>query len=230
MNEKSGAGFQWNEKRAREVLERYETVVRRVARQLKPSAARGQALDDEDLCAEGRVAVLEALDTYHGYGISEWSWVRTRVRQRMIDAIRRLDIRSREEVRVLIRGRGETGDASERTATEREEEIAARRLVFVDTGSAESDRLGRRMCNSLAPLPDELAERRNRSERLLRALRELSPRQRTAVELGLMQGLNLREIGERMGVSEARVCQLQKLGVRNLRSAVSSAESTAIAA
>jgi RNA polymerase sigma factor for flagellar operon FliA len=211
-------------------LERYEKVVCWVAKQLKPSAARGQALDEQDLRAEGRVAVLEALDTYRGYGISERTWVRTRVRQRMIDAIRRLDIRSRDELRTLIRGRNQASDDPDQATSEKEEEIAARRLVFVDTASSESDRLGRRMCNSIAPLPDELAERRTRGERLLRALRELSPRQRTAVELGLVQGLNLREIGERMGVSEARVCQLQKLGVRRLRNAVSTEGVDAIAA
>jgi RNA polymerase sigma factor for flagellar operon FliA len=230
MNARSRNGFRWDEKEARRALERYESVVRWIAGQLRPSAAHGQALDEEDLWAEGRVAVLEALDCHQGYGISERAWVRTRVRQRMIDAIRRLDIRSREELKVLARCRANRPGEENGEQSDRDEEIAARRLIFIDTASAESDRLGRRICNSLAPLPDELAESRTRNERLLRGLRELSPRQRDAVELGLLHGLNLREIGERMGISEARVCQLQKQGVCRLRSAVAATGPEAIAA
>ncbi|MFM2418238.1 MAG: hypothetical protein RL385_2961, partial [Pseudomonadota bacterium] len=86
----------------REALSRYESVVRALARRLLPVARFGHALDEEDLCAEGRVAVLEALRTYAGFGIEERTWVRTRIRQRMIDAIRRLDVRTRDEVRTAV--------------------------------------------------------------------------------------------------------------------------------
>jgi DNA-directed RNA polymerase specialized sigma24 family protein len=93
------ARLAWGNVEAQTALARYESIVRAVARRLTPAARFGHALDEEDLCAEGRVAVLEALRTYAGFGIEERTWVRTRVRQRMIDAIRRLDVRTRDEVR-----------------------------------------------------------------------------------------------------------------------------------
>jgi RNA polymerase sigma factor for flagellar operon FliA len=55
---------------------------------------------------------------------------------------------------------------------------------------------------------------------LLKAMDILPLRQRTAVELALFEGLALREIGDRMGISESRVCQLQKRAVQHLRKTV----------
>src|SRR5687767_4349870 len=80
-------------------LNRYRNIFRGGAGPLAPAPPLRHAPGEEDLCAEGRVAVLEALRSYAGFGIEERTWVRTRVRQRMIDAIRRLDVRTRDEVR-----------------------------------------------------------------------------------------------------------------------------------
>src|SRR5678815_1742522 len=121
------ATMQWTNGSAREALARYEGIVRMMARRLRPLARAGQALDHEDLCAEGRIAVLEALRSYQGFGIEERTWVRTRVRQRMIDAVRRVDVRSRDEVRLAVRhAAGETTNSVEH---ERGRIVAARRLV-----------------------------------------------------------------------------------------------------
>jgi RNA polymerase sigma factor for flagellar operon FliA len=61
------------------------------------------------------------------------------------------------------------------------------------------------------------------------ALAALPTRQRQAVEMGLFEGMALREIGETLGISESRVCQLQKRAVQHLRKAVN-AEAEAEAA
>jgi RNA polymerase sigma factor FliA len=208
----------WNNQQAREALDRYEITVRVTAKRLKPVAALGQALDEEDLCAEGRVAVLEALSTYQGFGIEEHTWVRTRIRQRMIDAIRRLDLRSRDEIRLVVRhASGQLGTERE---TERGREVAARRLISFDSIPAESEPLANRLRDSLTPMADDVVQDRARKDRLMTAIRVLPPRQRVAIELGLFEGLALREIGDRMGISESRVCQLQKRAVQHLRRAI----------
>ena len=117
----------WADEEAREALTRYEGLVQAVARRLAPAARFGQALDQEDLCAEGRIAVLEALRTYQGFGIEERTWVGTRIRQRMIDAIRRLDVRTRDELR-LYAARDANDEPSERAR-----ELTARRLISLDS-------------------------------------------------------------------------------------------------
>jgi RNA polymerase sigma factor for flagellar operon FliA len=228
MGTKQRDQLKWDDRSAREALDRYESVVRSTARRLKPSAAYGQALDEEDLHAEGRIAVLEALDSYQGYGIAEQTWVRTRIKQRMIDAIRRLDIRSRREVRILA-SRTENHEGSDEEA-EREREIAARRLVSFDANPSDSEPLSNRIADGQEPMPDDAAYMRSKKKRLLDAFQALPPRQRSAIQLGFVDGLALREVGDRMGISESRVCQLQKRAVQHLQSACQSIIPAALAA
>ncbi len=208
----------WSDAEAREALARYEGLVRSAARRFEPVASLGRALDRDDLCAEGRVAVLEALSSYGGFGIAEQTWVRTRVRQRMIDAIRRMDLRSRHELRLAVQHAN--GELEDDAATDRARRIAARRLVSVDGPLTDSEPMVARLEDPVAPPVDELAERSERQERLMQALAALAPRQREALELGLFEGMALREIGERMGISESRVCQLQKRAVEHLQASV----------
>lgn len=217
--------LRWTPEAAKEALGKYERTVRAMARRLRPLAAMGQALDEDDLVAEGRIAVLEALASYGGYGIEEHTWVRTRVRQRMIDAIRRLDVRSRDEMRLAARhAAGELADAGE---AERGRVVAARRLVSLDSLGEEG---GSRLRDSISPPADEVAQSRALGRKLRVAIAALPPRQRQAIELGLFDGLALREIGHRMGISPARVCQLQKRAVEHLQKAVSVPASAAQAA
>ncbi len=188
-----------------------------MARRLRPVASLGQALDEEDLRAEGRVAVLEALGTYEGFGIAESTWVRTRIRQRLIDAIRKLDLRTRDEMRLAVRhSAGETEGSEE----QRGRIVAARRLVSIDAATADYEPMVNRMPSDGHANPERIASDRNRYERLRSAMTDLPERQREAIELGLFEGMALREIGDRMGISESRVCQLQKRAVEHLKAAL----------
>lgn len=207
----------WNNSDAREALEKYEGIVRMMARRLRPVASLGQALDEEDLRAEGRVAVLEALSTYQGFGIAESTWVRTRIRQRLIDSIRKLDLRTRDEMRLAVRhAAGETEGREE----QRGRIVAARRLVSIDAATADFEPMVNRMPSDGTANPERIASDRNRYERLRSAMTDLPERQREALEMGLFEGMALREIGDRMGISESRVCQLQKRAVEHLKAAL----------
>jgi RNA polymerase sigma factor for flagellar operon FliA len=220
----------WQNEEARTALRRYEPLVQAVARRLTPAARFGQALDQEDLAAEGRIAVLEALRSYEGFGIEERTWVGTRIRQRMIDAIRRLDVRTRDEQRFYaaqdkLEQSGEHATEDQLDKRERARELSARRLISMDISVGESEPLSARLHDRYVPPADEVADQNALQRRLHRAIQSLPERQRTAIELSLFEGLPLREIGDRMGVTESRVCQLQKRAVELLRRALSASKS-----
>lgn len=210
----------WNNGDARQALTKYERLVRLMARRLRPLAAAGRALDEEDLHSEGRIAVLEALSSYQGYGIQEQTWVRTRIRQRMIDAIRRLDPRTRDEMRLVVKhaAGATTGEEEERGRA-----VAARHVVSMDGCGSDEEPLGARLSDEGALPADEELHAKHQREQLLAAIGHLPERQRVALELGLFQGMALREIGDRMGISESRVCQLQKRAVAQLNTQLAAA-------
>ena len=201
----------WSDEDARKALDRYEGLVQTLSRRLLPLAASGRALDRDDLVAEGRVAVLEALSRYKGFGIPERIWVKTRIRQRMIDTIRKYDLRSREELRLCRQhAQGESNESDE----ERGRELRARRLVSLTSRRGDEPVSLR---DEHAPSAEQLSYMRSRMERLLEALGQIPERQRDAFFLGVFEGLGAREISGRMGVSESRVCQLQKRAVERIR-------------
>jgi len=55
-------------------------------------------------------------------------------------------------------------------------------------------------------------------ERLIEAIVHLPEREKTMMGLYYEQDLNLREIGDVMGVSESRVCQIHTQAIARLRS------------
>jgi len=55
---------------------------------------------------------------------------------------------------------------------------------------------------------------------LIKAIENLPERERMLMGMHYEQDMNLREIGEVMGVSESRVCQLHSQAVARLRSSL----------
>jgi len=112
------------------------------------------------------------------------------------------------------------GDAMDTHEEQRGRLIAARRLVSIDATPSEGAPMLDRMRDHRARLADELADEHSKNRRLRAAMQLLPERQRQAIEMGLFGGMALRKIGEEMGISESRVCQLQKRAVEHLHDAV----------
>jgi RNA polymerase sigma factor FliA len=65
--------------------------------------------------------------------------------------------------------------------------------------------------------PERAFDRAQRAGNLHRALERLPHRLRSVLDLSCEEDLTLRQIGARLGVTEARVCQLRKQAVDQLR-------------
>ncbi len=207
-------GRHWTNAEARDALARYEQDIERIGHGFAGLVRRSPAMDLDDLRAEGRIAVLDALASYQGYGVSERTWVNRRVRARMIDALRRLDIRSRHEVRTIRR----LHEGSSETESEREKArgAAARRLVSLDGASSDGQALSERIGDERQTLPDEAAHASRQIRMLLRAMSMLNARQRRVLESRLLEGSTLRDTGAELAVSEARAHQIQSLAIERV--------------
>jgi RNA polymerase sigma factor for flagellar operon FliA len=101
--------------------------------------------------------------------------------------------------------------------------VSARRLVSMDVCTAYEEPLSARLPDGRTPRADEAAHANHQKRQLHAAMQRLPERQRMALEMGLFEGMALKEIGHRMGISESRVCQLQKRAVQHLNSELAQA-------
>ena len=69
--------------------------------------------------------------------------------------------------------------------------------------------------------PSDVVDQMDMKERLVVALKELPEREQTVLSLYYYEELTLKEIGEVLGVSESRACQLHARAVLSLQSILS---------
>lgn len=195
-----GASVAWSDAGAPPLLAKYDALVRKLAHAMHPNQSSGHCLDVDDLIAEGRVGVLEAVATYSGYGVSEFGWVMHRVQRRMLDAIRRLDVRSRSELKEIANRRLNGVDVSDL--------LSARHVAFARD---EADFLPRDGGQ------DDAASAKEVQEIVFAVIDSFTGKQRAVAEALLLHGDTAANVAERLGVSVARVSQLYQSACEAIR-------------
>lgn len=173
------------------LIERHLPLCRRVAYGTKvlPTAALGA----EDLEAAGIVGLIQAVDRFDpARGIPFEGYATLRVRGAVLDEVRRLDDLSRT---ARARDDGQRAAVSLELLQERGELGDPTEIAEVDV-RAESDGLRDDVERALAAIP---------------------ARERSILASYYSDGLTLAAIGRRLGVSEARVCQLHTRAIAQLR-------------
>ncbi len=164
-------------------------------------APAGTVVGPDDLKSAGLVGLISAVDRFQPErGVPFEAYAALRIRGAIIDELRRADERGRHH-----------------------EDLSP---------SVSLDRL---LARGYAPFvaPDELAGRYDHEDLLMRveaALRCLPPRQREVLARYYGDELTLREAGVRMGISEARACQLHGRAIHNLRRQLASGFASVAAA
>lgn len=218
-------------KNANQLITEYVDMARRVAHSMSRSVPTHKRDDLESAALLGLTEAASRFDPERGEEFGAFA-IR-RIRGAVLDELRRSDFltrRARAMARAVTQtarevehklGRAPTNDeiaaelgvASHAVAHARQCEAA--RLVPLD--SCEYRTAGRNLD------PIERIERREQVEQLMVALGRISSREREVVELYYREGLKLREIGARLGVTESRVCQLRSQALRSLKRALASA-------
>jgi RNA polymerase sigma factor FliA len=194
----------------------------------------------EDFIACGLEALLAAVDRYdpsRGATIEQFAW--TRIHGAVLDELRRQDwaprslrrwerdIRRAREQFTALQGRpptrAELADMLAVTPEElrrREDEIAVSDVTSLNALVVSDDDGSVERIDTLAATdadPEEAAAKSDAKERFRRAFDALPRRDREVAVLLYVKNLTLREVGDVLGVSESRVCQIHSQLKRTLR-------------
>jgi RNA polymerase sigma factor for flagellar operon FliA len=208
-----------------ELIRRGIVLVRRLAfrlaRRLPPH------VDVDDLISAGTEALLRVLDTYDpSSGVPVEAYLSPRLRGAIIDEQRAHDTLTRHARKQLasIARAVKDLEATLRRAPD-EAEIAAALGIELEAYHKLTENLSRgpalQCLDSIDPDevgsgdPASLVEADDLRRRLARAIERLPERTRTELGLYYQEECTLAEIGQILGVSESRVCQL--LGDANVR-------------
>lgn len=191
----------------------------------------------EDMIQAGMLGLLEAARQYDaGQGASFETYAGIRIRGAMLDELRRYDWTPRsvhrkarevaEAIRVIEARTGRDAHDAEvaqylNLPLEDYHQILSDALscrIFSIEELSESGDGALEECADASDSPVEGLVQAGFNQALVEAIANLPDRERLVVSLYYEEELNLKEIGEVLGVSESRVCQIQGQAMLRLRS------------
>lgn len=220
-----------------ELVQRFAPLVKRVAYHLMARLPANVQIDD--LIQNGMLGLLDAIDRFEeGFGAQFETYASQRVRGAMLDGLRANDWLPRSMRRELRRieqainqleheyGRApseqELADRLEMPLADYQkilQDARGHQIVYYEDfggGDDDDDFLERHFSDGDAD-PASILEDRDVRESLVKGIANLPEREKLMMALYYEQDLNLREIGEVIGVTESRVCQLHSQAIARLR-------------
>jgi RNA polymerase sigma factor FliA len=219
--------------RRNEYVTRYYPFVERVARRLARRLPDHVALDD--LISSGAIGLIEAADRFDPkQGQNFEGFAERRIKGAMLDDIRRRDSLSRDmrhlwtELRRSSEqlahqlGRAPADDELAKHLGIPLDALHARRIklsgaTVVNYDEVDPDVIGQQARNVTGDDPYTSTSRRELRAQLAQALTVLPERLQQVLSLYYGEELSLREIGQVLGVTESRVCQLHAEATKRLR-------------
>jgi RNA polymerase sigma factor for flagellar operon FliA len=223
------------------VVQNYFNLVEAIATRIKRRLP--SHVDVQDLVQTGMIGLLEASERYNASRAVEFStYANSRITGAILDELRKQDTCSRQDRKNAREIEQAKTQLRYKTG---EDPTKAQIAEAVGMGLEEYDSTLRRLESSKQPssrvgdheaeMTDEMDRLPSADEspfetcskqedsRLLRSyIEQLQPRQREILRLYYFQDLGLKEIGKRMGVGEARISQIHKQAVMELRRRIES--------
>jgi RNA polymerase sigma factor for flagellar operon FliA len=220
-----------------QLVQQYAPLVKRIAYHLMARLPANVRL--EDLVQNGMIGLLDAFARYEKtLGAQFETYASQRIRGAMLDGLRENDWLPRSLRREMRRvenslqqleqryGRppseGELAENLDMSLGDYQkllQEARGHQILYLDDFVSEEgeDFLARHLGSSEND-PVVRLEDKNLRQYLVRAINALPEREKLLMALYYEEELNLKEIGEIMGVTESRVCQLHSQAVSRIRS------------
>ncbi|AJC15396.1 RNA polymerase sigma factor FliA [Pandoraea sputorum] len=219
-----------------DTLTQYAPLVRRLALQLM--AKLPASVELEDLIQAGMLGLLDAANRYQEtQGAQFETYASQRIRGAMLDELRELDWASRgirktaREIEKAVqrleqrlgRGPSESEIAGEMSIglTEYQQMLqdvhGCQLIYYEDFEAADEEPFIDRICADPGADPLTMLLDEGLRGGVVDAIDRLPEREKLLMSLYYEQGLNLREIGAVLEVSESRVCQLHSQAISRLR-------------
>lgn len=216
------------------LVEQHAPLVKRIAWHLKGRLPAHVPV--EDLIQVGMLGLLEAVRHYEeGHGASFETYAGIRIRGAMLDELRRNDWTPRSvhrKARGLAAAMRSFENREGREANDSEiarelgvslgeyhamlQQAQGQRLISFEEMGIEDGSALERIADEGAGVVEQLEEGEQR-ELLAEAIAALPPREQMVMSLYYDQELNLKEIGQVLGVSESRICQIHSQALLHLR-------------
>ncbi len=200
--------------------------------------------DYEDAKSQGLIGLIEAVDNYNpDLGTQFSTYATLRIRGRVLDYLRSLDWLSRsarKKARAVEKAINDLWGILQRSPTD--EELAEYLGYDLDTlqqaliganhiilsldslssfGSEGETTFYEILADKDQPNPADVLVEEELKIHLIEAIKSLSKRQQILLALYYYEELTFKEIGEIMGISESRVCQLHARAIMDLRALLS---------
>ena len=222
-----------------QLVQRFAPLVKRIAYHLM--ARLPSSVQVDDLVQNGMMGLLEAIGRFEsGMGAQFETYAAQRIRGAMLDGLRENDWlprNLRRDFRRIETAIAQLEQEHGRPPSENElagalgmplaeyqkmlQDARGHQLIsfedLVDEGN--EDYLERHLADSSGE-PSKLLEEGSLHRMLVQGIEMLPEREKLMMALYYEQDLNLREIGEVMGVTESRVCQLHSQAVARLRARI----------
>ncbi len=218
-------------------IQQYAPLVKRIAHHIM--AKLPASVEVDDIIQAGMMGLMDAVGRYEEtQGAQFETYAAQRIRGAMLDELRSCDWLPRgirKNMRTIEKAMHALEQRLGRQPSEQEianhmalpladyqqmlQEARGHQLVYYeDYSEGDDEPFLDRHAGHAHPSPLEGLVEESMRERLVEAIEELPEREKTMMGLYYEQDLNLREIGEVMGVSESRICQIHTQAIARLRS------------
>lgn len=220
-----------------ELFHQYYPMVKAIAR--KWASRMPPSVEIDDLIAIGCIGLMNAIERYEPERAESFSaYVRLRIQGEILDDLRAEDVvprTVREMSSRIVRAQQDLENALGRTPSSSEVAehlgVTLKRYREIRTSLARGstislDGLGARedgrgvhdiLEDSSAVDASNALERQEFEGQVQDAIGQLKPRYKDVIHLYYVEEMTMKEIGEILGVSEARICQIHKAAVSALR-------------